>query len=96
MLSLVTTKSKSRIRIDSKSKNEPQHSAVLLHLFTNEEYKNISVPFAKKVINCITPKNLDSILKEYPTDILSEKRKKLIKNFLTYKIITINEILKGG
>lgn len=96
MVSLVTTKSKSRIRIDSQNPKEPRHDSVLLHLFTNKEYRVHFIPFAEKLISRMTEQNIDNILNGYSDDIISCKRKELIKKFLIHKILIIYEILKGG
>lgn len=94
--SLVTSKSKSRIRIDMHTKKEPEFIAVLAHLFCNEKYRKYCVPTVEKIIERMTEINIKAILKEYPDNILSVKRKALIFHFLTQKVNIIKMIFEKG
>ncbi len=82
--SIVDSKSKSRIRIDKKDKKEPTHFEVLEYLKTN--YYEDVVDIVKK-INCnINENSINAILEKYTNDIVSERRKTLIKKFLIEKV----------
>ena len=93
---LVTTKSKTRIRLNPLIKKEPTHIEVLEYLNKTEKYNNYCKMFVKKISQTLTNQKISDILKEYPENILSEKRKELIYLFLTKKINIINNIFKGG
>lgn len=96
ILSLVTTKSKSRIRIDALSKKEPQHLAVMAFMIQNEKFKIHFIPFAEKVLNRLSMQNINKILEEYPDSLVSQKRKELIRRFLSHKLIIIKTVLEKG
>lgn len=94
--SLVTSKSKSRIRIDMYAKKEPEFIDVLIYLFSSSEYRKYCVPIVEKIIGRMTEINIKAILKEYPDNILSAKRKALIFHFLTQKVNIIKMIFEKG
>lgn len=96
ILSLVTTKSKSRIRIDALSKKEPQHLAVLAFMIQNEKFRIHFIPFAEKVLNRLSMQNINKMLEAYPDDLVSPKRKELIRRFLSHKLIIIKTVLEKG
>lgn len=81
--SLVDSKSTSRIRIDKNVKKEPAHLKVLEFLKDNY-YKDVIDTV--RTISCnVSEKNIDAILEAY-TNMMSEKRKILIKKFLIEKV----------
>lgn len=94
--SLVTTKSKSRIRIDQFIKKEPSHKEVLTYLKLQREYNQYCIPMVNKICRIITQQNINKIINEYPDDVLSSKKKRLICKFLERKVTIIAEIFKGG
>lgn len=93
---LVTTKSRTRIRLNPLIKKEPTHIEVLEYLNKAEEYNNYCRIFVKKINQTLTRQKICDMLWEYPDNILSAKRKNLIYLFLTKKINIINNIFKGG
>lgn len=96
LVSLVTTKSKSRIRIDGLSKKEPQHLEVMAFMMKNELFNIHFIPFAKKVLDRLSTKNINKILEEYPDNLMSVKRKELIRRFLSHKLVIIKTVLEQG
>ena len=88
---LVDSKSRSTIRIDGSKKKLPSHREVVRHLF--EEYA-VSKQIANDFIVKLTPEIVDNLLDEYPTQILSEEKKKLISKFLSGKIDILKELLE--
>lgn len=94
--SLVTSKSKSRIRIDMCTKKEPEFIDVLVHIFCNEKYREYCVSIVEKIIERMTENNIKAILKDYPENILSSKRKALLFHFLTQKVNIIKMIFEKG
>ena len=89
--SLIDTKSTSRIRVDKYIKKEPTQLNVLK--FMREYYYEDIIDIVYKIINNITEKNIDNILREY-IGLISEKRIILIKKFLIGKIILLREEFK--
>lgn len=82
-MSLVDSKSTSRIRINKIKKKEPKHTAVLRFLKDNY-YENI-IDFINIIVTRVNTQNIDSILESFDY-ILSQKRKMLIKKFLIGKV----------
>lgn len=89
--SIIDTKSTSRIRVDKYIKKEPAQLNVLK--FMREYYYEDIIDIVYKIINNITEKNIDNILREY-IGLISEKRIILIKKFLIGKIILLREEFK--
>ena len=87
--SIIDTKSTSRIRVDKYIKKEPAQLNVLK--FMREYYYEDIIDIVYKIINNITEKNIDNILREY-IGLISEKRIILIKKFLIGKIILLREV----
>jgi hypothetical protein len=96
LLSLVTTKSKSRIRIDGSIKKEPQHTEVLEYMSRRKELKTILFPFLEKTMARMTPQKINELLVDYPNSLVSDKRKELIQRFLINKLRLIKTILEKG
>ena len=88
---LVDSKSRSTIRIDGSKKKLPSHREVVRYLFENYA---VSKQIAKDFIVKLTPAVVDNLLDEYPTQILSEGKKKLICKFLNGKIEILKELLE--
>lgn len=88
---LVDSKSRSTIRIDGSKKKLPSHREVVCYLFENYA---VSKQIAKDFIVKLTPAVVDNLLDEYPTQILSEGKKKLICKFLNGKIEILKELLE--
>lgn len=93
---LITTKSRSRIRINPESKKEPTHSEVLKFIYSSKEYNKYCISIVKKISQRLTKTNVENILREYPDSILTIKRKKLISKFLLGKAELICNIFKKG
>lgn len=86
--SQITTKSKSRIRLDGTDKKEPRHQEVLNYLLNN--YADDLSEFVERIINILNEEYIDSLLNRYDEDELISDKKILIKKFILGKI----EILK--
>ena len=93
---LVTTKSKSRIRIDKSKKKEPMFIDVLKYLFSSDKYRIYCKSIVKEIIMQMTENNIKKILNNYPNDLLSDKRKKLILKFLVERVKTIKTLFESG
>lgn len=92
--SLVDSKSKSRIRINLTDKKEPRHTEVIKHLFDRSPS---AISSAVDLISThITEGWIDEVLAEYPEEILSIKKKTLIRKFLLRKVELLKEICREG
>lgn len=91
--SLVNTKSKARIRIDTYSKKEPTQLELLKYI--NQKYCNSIFDLIKVIDEKITESNLNSIISNYSDEVLSKKRKLLIKKFLLEKVKLMNGVFEG-
>lgn len=96
--SLITTKSRSLIRIDGSVKRLPTHIEVLSELLNNTEFKDFCSPIVERILDTITGKSLTDVLSEYPDSLVSEKRKTLLFRFLSQRVKRIEELYcnKGG
>lgn len=88
---LVDSKSRSTIRVDGNKKRLPSHREVVRYLFENYA---VSKQIAKDFIVKLTPEVVDKLLDEYPAEILTEEKKKLIGKFLNSKINILQELLE--
>lgn len=88
--SLVNTKSKSRIRIDKKSKKEPTHLEVIKYIKIH--YNDYIEEFLFIVMKCISKESIDKLLNDYDESLISSDRKELIRRFLLEKLRLIKEI----
>lgn len=88
---LVDSKSKSLIRVDGFKKKSPTHREVVLYLIENySSARNI----ARQIIEKLPKDVIDSLMDEYPTEILSSKKNKLIRQYLYKKIDILTTLLK--
>ncbi len=90
--SLVDTKSKSRIRITVSDQRLPTHAEVLTYL--RKMYYNQTENVVNNIEKFVTEENICDILNRYD-EVLSEKRKLLIKKYLLSKIRIMSAIYKG-
>lgn len=90
--SLVDTKSKSLIRITVSDQKLPTHVEVL-H-FLKKKYYNQTKGTVYNIEKFVTEENICDILNKYD-EVLSEKRKKLIKKYLLSKIRIMDNIYEG-
>jgi hypothetical protein len=88
---LVDSKSKSRIRIDGSKKSLPSHREVIQYLFKNY---SVSKEIAKDFLSRLSAETIDTLLAEYPEELLSAEKKCLINKFLNRKIYILEELLK--
>lgn len=91
--SIVTSKSKSRVRIDKMERKEPTHLEVLEYIL--KHHSKCVYNLLSRIKRLVSETKLNEILSMYQGDLLSEKRKKLIKMFLLEKIKLINFMLVG-
>ena len=80
---LITTKSRSRIRIDGRKKQEPTHNEVLKYLIKNYES---TVIVCDRITHRVTKDWVASVVAQYPESILSEKKRQLIEAFINAKV----------
>ncbi len=88
--SLVDTKSRSRIRIDSKLKKEPTHVEVMQYL--KKVAKNDIIDYVNYIIYKLDEKWIDSIVNEFPEEMVSKKRKVLLQMFIKEKVNILKRI----
>lgn len=88
--SLVDSKSRSRIRINKKFKKEPTHLEVL-NFLRIIHYDDV-IEVVNKIKDNINEHNIDMILEKYNRDIMSTKRKILIKRFLLAKVSLMSRL----
>lgn len=87
--SLVDSKSKSLIRIHSMDQKLPTHAEVLRYLRQN--YYDQTVNTVNSIMTSVTNDKICDILGKY-SEVLSEKRKLLIKKYLLSKIEIMQDI----
>ncbi len=90
--SLVDTKSKSLIRITVNDKKLPTHTEILR--FIKKNYFDQTKIITDRIEKFVTEVNICDILEKYD-EVLSEKRKILIKKYLLSKIQIMDTIYKG-
>lgn len=90
--SLVDTKSKSLIRIANKDKGQPTHLEVLK--FLQKNYYRQTIGTVKKIDSYVTEQSVCAIVDKYE-EVLSTKRKNLIKKFLLSKVQLMKEVYKN-
>lgn len=90
--SLVDTKSKSLIRITISDQKLPTHTEVLR--FLKKKYYNQTKNMVNSIEKFMTEENICDILNKYD-EVLSKKRKVLIKKYLLSKIHIMDNIYKG-
>ena len=90
--SLVDTKSKSLIRITVNDKKLPTHTEILR--FIKKNYFDQTKIITDRIEKFVTEANICDILYKYD-EVLSEKRKILIKKYLLSKIQIMDTIYKG-
>lgn len=89
--SLVDTKSRSLIRINSKEKKRPTHLEMIEYI--SSLYKEKSKEIKNKIINNINESFIDELLAHDDiSSIISDKRKKLIKEFLKKKVEFLKKV----
>ena len=91
---LVTTKSKSRIRVDKSKKKEPMFTEVLKYLFRKDTYRIYCGDIVTNIAKQMTEDNIKRILNRYPNNLLSAKRKKLILKFLLERVKIIKVLFE--
>lgn len=82
--SLVDTKSRSLIKILKHDKKSPTHLEMLNYI--RDHYFEETTGLVDDTISHMTEQNIYDILKEYPDDVLSQKKKAIILKFLLSKI----------
>ncbi|WP_298840952.1 HipA domain-containing protein [Clostridium sp.] len=92
--SVVNSKSKSRIRVDKKIKKEPTHIEMLKYIKSN--HSECVMDLIKVIDKKITEVSLDKIMFNYSEELISDRRKKLIKRFLIEKVKLMNDIFLGA
>ncbi|MEG0153886.1 MAG: HipA domain-containing protein [Lachnospiraceae bacterium] len=90
--SLVDTKSKSLIRITNRDKRQPTHLEVLK--FLKNYYYIQTIDTVRKIESVVTEESVCAIVDRYG-EVLSTKRKNLIKKFLLSKIQFMIEVYKN-
>ncbi len=87
---LMVSKSRSCIRIDGYNKKNPTHEDVIRWLVQKNKE---AFEFAKKVTNTINDDVISELLSEYPSEILTEGKNKVIGMFLHEKVSRLRRIL---
>ena len=92
--SLVNNKSKSRIRIDKNAKKEPTHLEVLEYIKDN--YYSELINFINLISEKLNVLEIEGILERCDFELLTTKRKELIKTFLLKKVEMMNRVFMKG
>lgn len=90
---LVDSKSRSMIRIDGSMKTHPRHSDVVKYLLIN--YPDEAKPFAERIVALLSEEQINNILDQFPTNILSEDKNLLIRKFLMKKVDLLRSIMEA-
>lgn len=88
---MVDSRSRSLIRIGLKDKKQPTHAEVLRYLKNN--YYRQTEGIVNNIGKFVTEDKICAILDKY-NEVLSEKRKLLIKRFLLSKIEIMQDIYR--
>jgi hypothetical protein len=88
--SLVNTKSKSRVRVNKKVKKEPTHLEVLQYI--NLNHRDCVIDLIETINDNITEMTVEKIISSYSDELISKKRKMLIKKFLLEKVKLMNQV----
>lgn len=91
--SLVDTKSKSMIGIDSKNKKRPTQLDVIKYLKQRENSDIIK--YIDFVVNQLNDSTISELIDSFNNDIISENRKKLLKIYLNKKIELLKSVFYG-
>lgn len=87
--SLIDTKSRSTIRIDSYKRKCPMHSDVVRYLMGKYPH---AINTAERFIGKLDSGIIEELLNKYPDELLPQKRKQLIKLFILRKISLLKTI----
>ena len=90
---LVDTKSRSMIRCRMSDEKRQTHLMVLQYIRDN--YYDETYDFARKIVQEMTERNIDYILKQYSESELSGNKKELIFRFLCSKVELLKEVYWG-
>lgn len=90
--SLIDTKSKSIIRITCQDKKQPTHLEMVKYVMEN--YYDQTIDVATKIESTITKEAIEASIEKYK-EILSTKKRNLIKRYLFSKTQLLREIYKG-
>lgn len=91
--SLVDTKSKSMIGLDSKIKKRPTQLEVIKYL---KQCKNSAIiSYVEFVLKELNEESISEIIDRFDNEIISEKRKKLLKLYLNRKIELLKNVFYG-
>lgn len=75
-------------------KKEPEFKTVLEYLLKNSEYRIYCISIVERIISKMTENNINVILDNYPDEILSKDRKRLLLKFLLEKVKIIKTIFE--
>ncbi len=87
----VDSKSKSLIRIDGSKNTLPSHREVVKYLLENF---SVAKEIANNILKNLTAEKISLLLKEYPSEILFEKKQQLIHNYLSEKLHILEKLIK--
>ena len=87
---LVDSKSRSMIRIDGSKKALPKHKEVAQYLI--RKYSEAGTA-AKEFIDGLNEEKIDSLMDQYPTEILSQSKNLLIRKYLLRKLELLKSLL---
>ena len=92
---LVDTKSRSMIRIDGSIKSRPTHKTVAKFLIKTYP---VARAIAKRFVDTLTAATINSIMDQYPVDVLEPEKNLLIRRYLLKKIEILDRLLneEGG
>ncbi|SDX34155.1 HipA domain-containing protein [Eubacterium barkeri] len=91
-ISLVDSKSRSRIRIDSNKKKEPTHLEMLEHI--RQHYvSDWLMQWVEESVMVLSPQKINKIVSTFEKSEVSEKRKELLCRFLNTKVVYLKKCL---
>ena len=89
---LVDTKSRSIIRIDGSVKAKPRHRDVAQYLIGKYP---IAKTIAKRFLDRLTEDAINTIMDQYPTEVLDTKKNLLIRRYLLKKLELLDALLNS-
>lgn len=89
---LVDSKSRSIIRIDGSVKTKPRHRDVAQYLIGKYP---IAKTIAKRFLDRLTEDAINTIMDQYPTDVLDTKKNLLIRRYLLKKLELLDALLNS-
>lgn len=92
--SLINSSSRSKIRINEKIKKEPTQLELIT--FLKKSRKDVIIEYVNYVKKKLTPECINDIIESFSDELISKKRKELLKFYLNKKIELLKNVFDKG